>query len=142
MKYCSLFKKFVYIVTFVLVQVEKLYNLTLQYFFFPENLQRLKCVPVEIRCSGSLYEHHEPFVIGNIEILAKMDWYDLDQRVREVVEGHFRQLDIGLRTKKTSRLDPETSPDVTQQFSLGFSLANIDSFNIGELYEYNSTTGL
>ena len=71
-----------------------------------------------------------------------MGWSDVDQRVREVVEGHFRQLDIGLRTKKTSRLDPETSPDVTQQFSLGFSLGNIDSFSVGELYKYNSITSL
>ena len=73
-------------------------------------------------------------MIGTIDILPRMGWAEVDQRVREVIESHFRQLDTGLRTKKTSRLDPETSPDVTQQFSLGFSLDNIGSFNIGELF--------
>ena len=61
-----------------------------------------------------------------------MTWSEVDQRVQEVVEAHFRQLDTGLRTKKTSRLEPETSSEMTQQFSLGFSLDNIDSFSIGE----------
>ena len=92
----------------------------------------MKSVPVEIRCTGTLYEHHEPFVIGTIQILPQMSWHELDQRLRQLTEAHFRQLDIGLKTKKTSRLDPETSPDVTQQFSLGFSLDCIHNFNIGK----------
>lgn len=96
-------------------------------------MKRLKCVPIEIRCTGTMYEHHEPYLIGTIQILPQMSWEEVDQRVKEVVEGHFRQLDTGLRTKKTSRLDPETSPDVTQQFTLGFSLDSIHSFNIGVL---------
>lgn len=62
-----------------------------------------------------------------------MRWAEVDQAVRGVVEGHFRQLDTGLKTKKTSRLDPESSPDITQQFSLGFTLDSVDSISIGEL---------
>lgn len=96
-----------------------------------ENLERLKSVPVEIRCTGPLYEHCEPFIIGTIQILPQMRWAEVDQAVRGVVEGHFRQLDTGLKTKKTSRLDPEASPDITQQFSLGFSLDSVDSISIG-----------
>ncbi|XP_045166400.2 cortactin-binding protein 2-like [Mercenaria mercenaria] len=96
------------------------------------NKGRLKNVRVELRCTGPLYAQQEPFVVGNINILPKMMWNDVDLILANCVETYLDQIDHGLRTKKISRLDPENNGD-DNNFTLELNADSICGYTLGSL---------
>lgn len=70
-------------------------------------------------------------MIGHINILQRMTWSDLDLILASCVESYFDEVDQGLRTKKTCRLDPENSGD-NSDFTLGLNSDSICGYTLGK----------
>lgn len=69
-------------------------------------------------------------VIGNVVVTKETRWTDLEDRLGGIFMNHVSEVSIGLRTKKTSRLDME-SPDAPNPFTLGIALSSVQYYSIG-----------
>lgn len=97
------------------------------------------------RLTGSDNPSNTPsrsFVVGSVQLTSKTGWMELEGVIQSVLVNFFNQLDTGLKTKKTSRLDPEITSD-TMQYSLGLGLKAIQHYSIGKaLYSNELETKL
>ncbi|KAH3828027.1 hypothetical protein DPMN_129976, partial [Dreissena polymorpha] len=89
---------------------------------------------VEVQCSGPAYSHADPYLIGRLLVHPKMHWGQLDTTVSRCFGEYLGQLDKGLSTKKTIRLDPEGSGSEGSQFTLGLTADSIDGYSIGNVF--------
>ncbi|OWF43588.1 cortactin-binding protein 2-like isoform X2 [Mizuhopecten yessoensis] len=78
----------------------------------------------------TLHLPSQKFVIGSLSLEAGLSWAGLETRLQHTLTNYFSQIDTGLRTKRTSRLDPEIAMD-NVQYSLGLDLECINMFSIG-----------
>uniref|UniRef100_K1RGY9 Cortactin-binding protein 2 n=1 Tax=Magallana gigas TaxID=29159 RepID=K1RGY9_MAGGI len=98
-------------------------------------------VPVMIelsyaRLSGTDNSIHVPgrsFVVGSVQLTSSTGWMELEGILQSVLTNFFHQLDTGLKTKKTSRLDPEIASD-SAQYSLGLGPKAIQHYSIGSYH--------
>ncbi|KAK3579051.1 hypothetical protein CHS0354_029909 [Potamilus streckersoni] len=88
-------------------------------------------VSVELKCSGSAYERMNGYLIGCVQIGSNSDWQQIEKSVLGVLNDYYKQLNMGLRTKKTSRLDPESSPDAHDQYVLGLTVDSVWNLSLG-----------
>jgi hypothetical protein len=72
----------------------------------------------------------QSFMVGSVQLTSKTGWMELEGVLQSVLVNFFNLLDTGLKTKKTSRLDPEITSD-TAQYSLGLGLKAIQHYSIG-----------
>lgn len=70
------------------------------------------------------------FTVGSVQLTCNTGWMELEGLLQSMLSDFFHQLDTGLKTKKTSRLDPEIAID-SSQYSLGLSLKAIQHYSIG-----------
>ncbi|XP_061187409.1 cortactin-binding protein 2-like isoform X2 [Saccostrea echinata] len=73
------------------------------------------------------------FVVGTVQITSATGWMELEAVLQSVLSNFLSQLDTGIRTKKTSRLDPEITSD-SVQYSLGLGLKAIQHYSIGSYH--------
>lgn len=97
---------------------------------FPAISGKVKHLVVEIQCTGPYYSGNA-FTVGQIDLYPRMQWNDLTSALADCVEGYFRQVDGGLRTKKVLRLDPEPSAD-EGQYTLGLSSSSVIGYQLGK----------
>ena len=71
------------------------------------------------------------FTVGSVQLTSNTGWMELEGHLQSMLSDFFHQLDTGLKTKKTSRLDPEIAID-SSQYSLGLSLKAIQHYSIGK----------
>ena len=71
--------------------------------------------------------------LGSVVVTKEMSWSEIEEKLNMIFLNHTSEVSIGLRTKKTSKLDQD-SPDAPNPFTLGISLNSIKYFSIGELY--------
>lgn len=87
------------------------------------------------RLSGTDTSIHVPgrlFVVGSVQLTSSTGWMELEGILQSVLANFFLQLDTGLKTKKTSRLDPEITSD-SAQYSLGLGPKAIQHYSIGTI---------
>lgn len=85
------------------------------------------------RLSGtdnSIHVLGRSFVVGSVQLTSSTGWMELEGILQSVLVNFFHQLDTGLKTKKTSRLDPEIAID-SAQYSLGLGPKAIQHYSIG-----------
>lgn len=85
------------------------------------------------RLSGTDNSIHVPgrsFVVGSVQLTSSTGWMELEGILQSVLTNFFHQLDTGLKTKKTSRLDPEIASD-SAQYNLGLGPKAIQHYSIG-----------
>nr|XP_022297732.1 cortactin-binding protein 2-like isoform X2 [Crassostrea virginica] len=73
------------------------------------------------------------FTVGSVQLTSDTGWMELEGLLQSMLSDFFHQLDTGLKTKKTSRLDPEIAID-SSQYSLGLSLKAIQHYSIGSYH--------
>ncbi|XP_033745508.1 cortactin-binding protein 2-like [Pecten maximus] len=78
----------------------------------------------------TLHLPSQKFVIGHLSVEGGLSWAGLETRLQHTLTNYFSQIDTGLRTKRTSRLDPEIAMD-NIQYSLGLDSNCIHSCSIG-----------
>lgn len=70
-------------------------------------------------------------VVGNLLVSKDMKWAELEEKLGSAFLNHISEISIGLRTKKTSRLDLD-SPDAPNPFTLGITLSSVKYYSIGK----------
>lgn len=70
------------------------------------------------------------FAIGTLVLLPWDTWSVVERKLKMLFSTYMSHIDLGLKTKKTSRLDPEASTD-NIQYSLGLTENSIEHFVIG-----------
>jgi hypothetical protein len=68
----------------------------------------------------------------NLEDNSNTPWLVLENKLQFVLTSFLSQLDVGLKTKRTSRLDPEVGGD-SMQYSLGIKFDVLNKFVLGML---------
>lgn len=74
----------------------------------------------------------QKFNIGNVQLAPNTPWLVLENKLQFVLTSFLSQLDVGLKTKRTSRLDPEVGGD-SMQYSLGIKFDVLSKFVLGML---------
>ena len=72
----------------------------------------------------------QKFNIGCVQIAPNTPWIVLENKLQFVLTSFLSQLDVGLKTKRTSRLDPEVGGD-SMQYSLGIKFDVLSRFSLG-----------
>ncbi|CAC5414143.1 CTTNBP2 N-terminal-like protein [Mytilus coruscus] len=72
----------------------------------------------------------QKFNIGSVLLAPNTPWVILENKLQFVLTSFLSQLDVGLKTKRTSRLDPEIGGD-SMQYSLGIKFDILDRFMLG-----------
>lgn len=118
------------------------FNIYVAPLLFPGSRQEVACiVSIELTSSTSLdTKAKRPassgfdqslVTVGSVVVSKVMTWVELEERLGCVFLNHTSEVSIGLRTKKTSRLDQD-SPDAPNPFTLGISLSSVKYYTIGE----------
>lgn len=68
--------------------------------------------------------------VGSVVVSKGMTWMELEEKLGSVFLNHTSEVSIGLRTKKTSRLEQD-SPDAPNPFTLGISLSSVKYYSVG-----------
>lgn len=77
------------------------------------------------------------FSIGTLVLLPWDTWSAVQRKLKMLFTTYVSHMDLGLKTKKTNRLDPEASTDYIQ-YSLGLTENSIAHFVIGNNYKNHS----
>lgn len=74
----------------------------------------------------------QKFNIGSLQLSPNTQWVILENKLQFVLTSFLSQLDIGLKTKRTSRLDPEVGGE-GMQYSLGIKFDVLEKFTLGKI---------
>ncbi|XP_052779857.1 cortactin-binding protein 2-like isoform X2 [Mya arenaria] len=91
-------------------------------------------ITVELQCSGPLYSQQGSYLIGQIKVHPSVHWSQLDRTASRCLQEYLDQLDRGLRTKKTVRLDPDSPGENESHFTLGLNTDSIHGYMIGSVF--------
>ncbi|WAR25566.1 CTTB2-like protein [Mya arenaria] len=95
-------------------------------------------ITVELQCSGPLYSQQGSYLIGQIKVHPSVHWSQLDRTASRCLQEYLDQLDRGLRTKKTVRLDPDSPGENESHFTLGLNTDSIHGYMIGSTIDLDS----
>ncbi|XP_064605602.1 cortactin-binding protein 2-like isoform X2 [Liolophura sinensis] len=72
-------------------------------------------------------------IVGTFHIRPSTTWQHLEDCVRSLLSNYFKKLELGLKTRKTSRLEPDANyiDCPPQPFTLGLSPGSVKQFSIG-----------
>lgn len=73
------------------------------------------------------------FLVGVMEIGPGIGWRMMEDRVRGTLQAYLAHLDMGLKTRRITRLDTD-SPQAGKDFTLGLTMTNIKHFEIGTYF--------
>ncbi|XP_041348597.1 cortactin-binding protein 2-like isoform X2 [Gigantopelta aegis] len=85
------------------------------------------CVELDIPFDKNIV--HKSYVIGTVEVSQQLMWHPLEDRLQCLLCDYFVGLDHGLRTRKISRLEPETHHHDLHS-TLGLTTVSIKQFQI------------
>ncbi|BFZ08487.1 hypothetical protein BsWGS_11526 [Bradybaena similaris] len=69
-------------------------------------------------------------LLGIMEIGPGIGWRMMEDRLRGTLNSYLNQLDVGLKTRRITRLDADLDP-AERDFTLGLAMTNIKHFEIG-----------
>lgn len=72
----------------------------------------------------------QSFIIGSVPVAPNLGWSELEVKLQQTFSTYLSNLDTGLKTKKTSRLDPETPSD-SLLYTLGLGPSCICEYALG-----------
>ncbi len=76
------------------------------------------------------------FNVAILKVTSDMTWSALEHLINGSIMSHFSDVSVGLRTRKTNRLDCE-SPESPTPYMLGLSTDSIKQFAIGTTLCYS-----